>query len=170
MKLLNLTLAASLVAFSATADTAHDPKPETPDAMAMAVTTVGDLEIMGAFARATLPNQPAGGGFMTITNTGTEDDRLIAVTTDVSPRAEIHEMKMDGDVMRMREIPGDLVIRAGETIVLEPGGYHLMLMGLTQALVEGETLAVTLIFEKAGNVEVSLAIGARNARAHGHGG
>ena len=165
MKLVALTVAAALAAFPAIADTSSGH-----DDMAMSATTVGSLEISGAFARATLPNQPAGGGYMTITNTGAEDDRLIAVATDVAGMAEIHEMKMDGDVMRMREVSGGLAIPAGETVVLEPGGFHLMLMALNQPLIEGETFAVTLTFEKAGSVKVVLNVGARNAKGHMHGG
>lgn len=167
MRPLFLILAASLTAFPVTADTMS--KAETSMA-GMTATTVGTLEISGGFARATLPNQPAGGGYMTITNSGTEDDRLIAVATEIAGMAEVHEMRMDGDVMRMREVAGGLVIPAGETVVLEPGGYHLMLMALNQPLIEGESFAVTLIFEKAGTVEVMLEVGARDAKGHMHGG
>lgn len=164
MKLLTLTLAALLAAISASADTAHEKH-----AMEMPVVAAGDIEITGAFARATLPNQPAGGGFMTITNNGTEDDRLIAVETAVAGTSGIHEMSTDGEVMRMRELPDGLEIPAGETVDLKPGGFHLMLMGLNTPLVEGENFAVTLTFEKAGIVEVTLDIGPRDAKGHGHG-
>lgn len=126
--------------------------------------TVGALEIKGGFARATLPNQPVGGGFFTVTNTGEADDRLLSVATDVSPRGEIHEMSMDDSVMKMRKLEDGLVIAAGETVVLKPGGYHLMFMELTQPLVKGEVLPVTLTFETAGAVVVPLAIKAPNAR------
>ena len=164
MKFLILTLAALLAAIAASADTAHEKH-----AMEMTVAVAGDIEITGAFARATLPNQPAGGGFMTITNNGTEDDRLIAVETAVAGTSGIHEMSTDGEVMRMRELPDGLEIPAGETVNLEPGGYHLMLMGLNMPLVEGEKFVVTLTFEKAGTVEVTLDIGPRDAKGHGHG-
>ena len=165
MRVLKLALVAMLAAFPATADTAAGHVQPTK-----AGATVGTLEISGSFARATLPNQPTGGGFMTIANTGAEDDRLIAVATDVASKAEVHEMRMDGDVMRMREVEGGLAIPAGATVVLEPGGYHLMLMGLTQPLVEGGKIHVTLTFEKAGTVVVMLDIGPRDAKAHHHGG
>lgn len=135
------------------------------DAMAMGSDTVkvGDLEITGAFSRETLPNQPAGGGFLTVTNTGTEDDVLVSVTSPVSGRVEIHEMAMDGDVMRMRQLADGLPIPAGETVELKPGGYHIMFMDLQSPFVEGEALDVTLTFAKAGEVPVQLMVGPRDA-------
>lgn len=130
----------------------------------------GALEISGGFSRATMPNAPVGGGFMTITNTGAEADRLVSVTSAAAGRVEVHQMEMQGDVMRMRALPDGLPIPAGETVELKPGGFHIMLMDLTQTLVEGESITLTLTFERAGAVEVPLAIGALNARAPGHAG
>lgn len=134
---------------------------------AMAPVTVGELTITGAFTRATLPNAPVGGGFMTITNAGATDDRLIGATTPVAGRIEVHEMAMEGDVMRMRDLPDGLPVPAGQTVTLKPGGYHLMLMELSAPLVEGDTVPVTLTFEQAGEVQVPLAIGKVNAKAAG---
>lgn len=131
--------------------------------------TLGNLTLEGAFSRATLPNAPVAGGFLTITNTGDIDDRLVGATSDISGRMEIHEMAMDGDVMRMRELEDGLAIPAGETVELKPGGYHVMFMDLAQPLVEGETVEVTLTFENAGDVTLPLAIGAPNADGNGHG-
>ncbi|WP_226627990.1 copper chaperone PCu(A)C [Alloyangia pacifica] len=132
---------------------------------------IGALRIAKPFSRASLPNQPVGGGFFTVTNAGPEDDRLIAASTspERADHMEIHEMAMDGQVMKMRELPDGLPIPAGETVELKPGGYHLMLMGLKQPLVMGEQVTITLIFEKAGTIEVPLAIGAPNAKGAGHG-
>lgn len=127
------------------------------------------LALKGAFARATLPNQPVGGGFVQITNSGIEDDRLIAVSTSIAARAEVHEMAMQGDTMKMREISQGLPIPAGETITLEPGGYHLMFMGLEGPLVEGDVFEVTLVFEKAGPMVVPFTIRGKGAKSHGHG-
>ncbi|MBY5973429.1 copper chaperone PCu(A)C [Ferrimonas balearica] len=130
----------------------------------------GPLKLSGGFSRATLPNAPVGGGFLTITNTGDNDDRLVGAESPLAGHMEVHEMAMEGDVMRMRELADGLVIPAGETVELKPGGYHLMLMDLQAPLVEGETATITLIFENAGRVEVPLAIGAPNARGPaGHG-
>lgn len=127
--------------------------------------TFGALELNAPFARATLPNAPVGGGFLTIVNTGQGDDRLVSVSVDFAKQAQIHEMAMEGDVMKMRQLPDGLVIPAGATVTLVPGGYHLMFMGLSQPLVEGETVPVTLTFEKAGTVTIDLHILAAAADA-----
>ena len=130
--------------------------------------TAGSLTITGGFSRATLPNAPVGGGFLTITNTGSEDDRLISATSPVAGEVQIHEMKMEGDVMKMAQLPDGLPIPAGQTVTLQPGGFHLMFMQLKQALVEGTKLPVTLTFEKAGTVEVELDIEGIAATAPAH--
>lgn len=126
---------------------------------------LGPINISVPFTRATLPNAPVGGGFFTIENTGTEADRLISATSSVAKDTQIHEMAMEGDVMKMRELPDGLEIPAGETVVLAPGGFHIMFMGLNQPFVEGETVTVTLTFEKAGTVEVPLPVQAPAADA-----
>jgi len=132
--------------------------------------TLGDLTITGGFSRATLPNAPVGGGFLTIANGGSVGDRLVAAETDVAGRVEIHEMAMTDGVMTMRALPDGLTIPAGGTVELKPGGLHLMFMDLKDRLVEGGTLPLTLTFEHAGEVTVPLAIGAANAKDHGHSG
>lgn len=124
---------------------------------------LGNINISGPFTRATLPNAPVGGGFLTIENTGTEADRLVSATSEVAGETQIHEMAMQGDVMKMRQLADGLEIPAGETVVLAPGGFHIMFMGLKQAFIEGETVAVTLTFEKAGSVEVLLPVAAAAA-------
>ncbi|MBU3033773.1 copper uptake system-associated protein [Tritonibacter mobilis] len=129
--------------------------------------TAGDLEITGGFSRATLPNAPVGGGFMTIMNTGSEDERLVGASSSAAGHMEVHEMAMEGDVMKMRELADGLPIPAGQTVELKPGGFHIMFMELKEPLVEGETVNVTLAFEKAGEVEVPLIIGKMNAKGHG---
>lgn len=130
---------------------------------------LGSLEIGHPWARATPPTAPAGGGFLTITNTGTTPDRLIAVRTPVASSAQVHEMKMEGNVMRMREVDGGLAIPPGATVTLAPGGLHLMLMGLKAPFKQGEKVPVTLVFEKAGSIDVELAVVAMGATpAHEH--
>lgn len=124
----------------------------------------GDLVISHPFSRATLPNAPVAGGFFTVKNNGAADDRLIGASSDVADRLEIHEMAMDGDIMRMRQLKDGLPLPAGETVELKPGGYHIMFMGLNQPLIEGETVNVILVFEKAGEIEIPLPIGAPNAK------
>jgi len=123
---------------------------------ATAETSIGDLTISGAFTRATLPNAPVAGGFLTLINTGAQDDILIAVETPMAREGQIHEMAMDGDVMKMRQLRDGLLIPAGETVVLEPGGYHMMFMGLTGPIAEGDAVPVTLTFERAGTITLDL--------------
>ena len=135
----------------------------TPALAHNGVIHLGDINISLPFTRATLPNAPVGGGFLTIENTGTEADRLVSATSVVAGETQIHEMAMEGDVMKMRQLADGLEIPAGETVVLAPGGFHIMFMGLKQAFVEGETVAVTLTFEKAGSVEVLLPVAAAAA-------
>lgn len=136
---------------------------------AMAETKVGDLVLTDPFTRATLPNAPVAGGFLNVMNMGDTDDTLIAATSEIAAMTEIHTMEMDGDVMRMRELEDGLPIPAGETVVLKPGGFHLMFMQLNGPLVEGETVSVTLTFQQAGDVTLDLPVAAFNARAMGHG-
>lgn len=138
-------------------------------APAAATITLGDLQLSEPFTRATLPNAPVGAGYVTILNTGETDDRLVSATSPAARDVQIHEMKMEGDVMKMAELADGLLIPAGSTVALMPGGYHLMFMGLTQSFVEGTTIPVTLVFEKAGTIEIALAVGAPDAAtAHGH--
>jgi len=136
--------------------------------VASAETKLGDLMISDPFTRETLPNAPVAGGFLNIMNMGDTDETLIAATSDASATTEIHTMEMDGDVMKMRALEDGLVIPAGETVALKPGGYHLMFMQLNGPLVEGETVSVTLTFEQAGEVTIDLPVGAKNARAMDH--
>ena len=123
---------------------------------ANAPVVVGHLEISQGWIRATLPGQPAAGGFLVIDNKGKEADRLLSISTPLTPSAQIHEMKMDGDVMKMAELADGLEIPAGSKVELKPGGFHFMFMGLEHQVKEGEIVKVTLTFEKAGAVDVEL--------------
>lgn len=126
--------------------------------------TVGDLAVTGAFTRATLPGAKAAGGFMTITNAG-EADRLVGAETRSAKITEVHEMKMEGEVMKMTRLSDGLGIPAGVSVELKPGGYHVMMMGLIQGLNEGACLEVVLKFEKAGELPVMLNVGGTDADA-----
>ncbi len=137
-------------------------------AMAEGPVTLGDIEIAAPFARATLPNQPVGGGFMTLTNSGAEADTLMAARSPAAGRVEIHEMAMQGDVMKMRALADGLPLPAGETVALEPGGYHIMFMDLAGPLAEGDSVEVTLTFEQAGDVTLTMPVRARDAGAMAH--
>jgi copper(I)-binding protein len=132
-------------------------------AFAHEVFTLGTLEISGGFSRATLPNAPVGAGYLTITNTGTTDDTLVSATSPVAGVTQIHEMKMEGDVMKMSELPDGLVIPAGQSVMLAPGGFHIMFMELKESLVEGTNVPVTLTFANAGTIEIQLVVGSINA-------
>ncbi|MFZ1814014.1 MAG: copper chaperone PCu(A)C [Rhizobiaceae bacterium] len=120
---------------------------------------VGDLELMKPVARATAPGAPVSGGYMTIRNNGAQADRLIGGSSDFAGKIEIHEMTMEGEVMKMREVEGGLEIPAGGEVVLKPGGYHIMFMKLGEQLAEGEVRKVRLVFQKAGEVDVNFAVG-----------
>ncbi len=118
----------------------------------------GALSLSGAFTRATQPGAPVAGGFVTIRNTGASADRLTGGSADFAASVEVHEMAMEGDVMKMRALPEGLALPAGGEVALKPGGYHLMFIGLKAPLKEGETVNVTLTFEKAGAVNVPMVV------------
>lgn len=129
---------------------------------------VGDLELDGAYARAMLPGQPVGGGFVTIKNNGSEDDRLVSASSPAAGAVELHEMAMEGEVMKMRKLEDGIPVPAGETVELKAGGLHLMFMQVATPFAEGDTVPVTLTFEKAGQVEVTLPVGSAAPGGHTH--
>jgi copper(I)-binding protein len=140
-------------------------------AQAWAQTTVTE-----PWVRATVPQQKASGMFAQITSTG--GGKLVSASSPVAGIVEIHEMKMEGNTMRMRAIEG-LELPAGKAVELKPGGYHVMLIDLKQQLKAGDTVPVTLVIQGAGGqretVEVKAPVRALNAQAgghqhHGHGG
>ncbi|MEL6437450.1 MAG: copper chaperone PCu(A)C [Pseudomonadota bacterium] len=141
----NALLATAILTLTAGTAFAHDYK-------------IGDLVIDHPVARATPANAPVSAGYMTITNNGSEADTLVAAKAPFSGRVELHEMTMQDDVMKMRELEGGIVIPAGETVILMPGGLHVMFMDMQQQLSEGETFSGTLTFANAGTVEVTLNI------------
>src|ERR1700730_2281670 len=116
----------------------------------------GDLVITQAWTRATPGGAKVGGGYLTIENKGSAPDRLVGVSADAAGKVEVHEMAMDGGVMKMRPVDGGLTIDPGKTVKLAPGGLHLMMMDLKSPLKQGDKLPVTLQFEKAGKVQVTL--------------
>lgn len=132
--------------------------------------TVGDLSVSGGWLKAMLPGQPAGGGYLTVTNSGGEADRLVAVSSPAAGKSEVHEMKVENDVMVMRPVEGGVEIPAGGTVELKPGGLHLMFTQVAEPFTEGATVPVTLEFEKAGKVELALPVRAAAGDDHsGHG-
>lgn len=117
---------------------------------------VGNLLITQAWSRATPGGAKVGGGYLTITNAGSTPDRLIGGSTDIAGKVQVHEMTMNNGVMSMRPLDKGLVIEPGTTVKLSPGGMHLMLLDLKGSLKQGEKVPVTLEFEKAGKVSITL--------------
>ncbi len=127
---------------------------------------VGDLVITHPMAFETAQTAQTGGGFLTITNTGATADMLVGVTADF-PRVEIHTTEMNGDVARMMRVEA-IEIPAGETVALQPGGFHVMFMGLGGDPFEvGEEIPATLMFENAGALEIRFQVEERTMGDHG---
>lgn len=124
-----------------------------------------------AWARPTAAGQAVGGGYVRLVG-GAASDRLVAARTDIAARVELHTMSMDGNIMRMRQVDA-VAVPAGQTVELKPGGLHLMLMDLKAPLVAGSQFALTLQFEKAGDVKVDVQVrtaapGMKAASPHEH--
>jgi periplasmic copper chaperone A len=117
---------------------------------------IGAIELVHPYAHVTLPGQPVGGAYLKITNSG-PPDRLVSANSTQAKSVELHTMSMQGDVMRMREVTG-FELPTGKTIELKPGGNHLMLLGLKTPLKAGVSFPITLKFERAGEVVVSLTV------------
>lgn len=139
-----------------------------------AQTVIGALKIEAPWTRATPKGAQVGGGYLRVVNTGKEPDRLIGGTFPLAGRVEIHEMSMDGGMMKMRHLEKGLEIKPGETVELRPGGFHIMFMQLKQGIVVGAPVKGTLVFEKAGRVEIEYSVAPIGARempaAAGHSG
>jgi copper(I)-binding protein len=126
--------------------------------------TAGNLVISQPWSRATPGGAKVAGGYLTIENKGTAPDRLLTGSTGFSRKLEIHEMAMNNGVMTMRPLDAGVTIEPGKTVKFAPGGYHLMFLELNRALKQGETVPVTLTFEKAGEVKVSFSVAGVGAR------
>ena len=125
------------------------------------------LRVSNPFARATPPGAKVAGAFMTIKNQGTETDRLVSASSPVAGLVEIHEMAMDGGMMKMRALKG-IDLKPGATVELQPGGYHVMLEDLRQPLKQGDQVPVKLTFEKAGVLDIKVNVERMGAAAHTH--
>ncbi|WP_237155037.1 copper chaperone PCu(A)C [Oryzibacter oryziterrae] len=151
-----LVLAATAVAPVATPAAAHEVK-------------AGALVLVHPWTRATPDGAKAAGGFLVIKNTGSEPDKLIGGTAEFAGVVQVHEMKMEGDVMKMQELKDGLEIPAGGEVALKPGSFHIMFMQLKTPLKKGDEVKGTLKFEKAGEVAVEWAVEAIDAKAPAHG-
>jgi copper(I)-binding protein len=130
------------------------------------ITEAGALRIVNPWTRAAGQGMQ-GGGFLIIRNTAATPDRLVSATSPAAGRLELHTHIRDGDVMRMRPVT-DILVPANGEVTLQPGGLHLMLIGLTRPMSDGQSIPVTLRFEQAGEVTIQLAVQAAGARQPAH--
>jgi copper(I)-binding protein len=133
----------------------------------LAQAAAGSIKIENAYTRATVPGQQVAGGFMTIENKGAAD-QLVSASSPAAGEVQLHEMAMDGNVMKMRQVK-DIVVPAGGAVELKPGGLHLMFMNIKAPLAAGQTVPVKLKFAKAGEVVVEMPVNAMGSGV-GHGG
>jgi copper(I)-binding protein len=126
----------------------------------------GDIQIRHPWSRATPPGAKVAAGYLEIRNNGSQPDRLISASTPVAKRVEMHITEHAGDVAKMRQLRA-FEIPARERLALSPGGAHLMLVDIVQPLRKGERFALTLRFERAGEIEVQFEVqemGSRHPR------
>lgn len=149
--LVHILAACALCAFGAAAQ-AHDY-------------SFGDLRLTHPWAKASLKGVPNSAAYMTITNNGETDDTLVAASADVSEAVELHTMTMKDGVMRMRRLEDGVPLPAGQTVVLAPGGKHIMLIGLKDQLKAGSSFEMTLTFENAGEQQIDVTVRDRQPEA-----
>jgi copper(I)-binding protein len=148
----------AFAAFAATPASAHGYK-------------VGALEVSHPWARETPPGATTGAGFLAVKNTGTTDDRLVAVEIADAAKVEIHQSLTEDGVARMRPLENGVALPAGQETALKPGGIHLMIIGLKGGLAQGDRVPATLVFEKAGRLAIEISVeemGYGAAAEHSH--
>jgi periplasmic copper chaperone A len=128
---------------------------------------VGSIHIAQPWARATPKGAASGAAYMTITTHGSKPDRVSCTASDASKQCEIHSMTMDNGVMQMRPVEGGLEIKPGDTVMLRPSSFHVMLVDLTHPLEQGQSVELTLKFDNAGTIKVQYPIMAIGAAAPG---
>jgi len=127
-----------------------------------------NLAIIAPYARATVAGMTTGGVWFGVQNDGSESDRIVAVHTEIAGKTELHDMKMDGNIMRMFQIDG-IDIPAGQTLMLGQGNkLHVMLLDLRQHLKEGDSFPLKIEFEKAGSMTVDVVVRAITHDKKGH--
>lgn len=126
--------------------------------------TLESLSVLQPWTRATAPSQKAGGVFLRIDNSGDQPDRLIAVESDMADVTSLHATIRDGDVMKMRAVEGGVEVPANGHVDLMPGGTHVMLIGLRERLVKDTTIPLTLVFERAGRLQINAVVEAAGSR------
>jgi copper(I)-binding protein len=128
--------------------------------------TQGDIHIMKPWSRPLPAVSANGAAYMTLMNKGNGPDKLLSISTPAARKAELHNHTMEGGMMKMRPV-GTLAITPGDAAVLQPGGLHVMLLGLTEPLVDGNAFPLTLHFEHAGSIEVKVMIFEPEEANHG---
>jgi copper(I)-binding protein len=131
---------------------------------------IGGLQIREPWARATPKGADVAAGYMTIVNGGTQSDRLIGGSAAAAGRFEIHRMTVNQGVMQMRPVAEGLEIRPGETIELKPGSLHAMWLDLRRPLAAGERVKGSLLFEKAGKVDIEYEVAPIGGAPQSHSG
>ena len=126
--------------------------------LAFAVQAHAQVDVRDAWVRATVPHQKTTGAFMTLV--ATQDSKLVAATSPLAGVAEVHEMAMQDNVMRMRHVP-EVALPAGQPVELKPGGYHVMLMDLKQQVKDGDVVPLTLTIERKDGKREQLQVQAR---------
>lgn len=150
-KVLYAALAATFFSFMPVQSSAHDY-------------TVGSITVLHPWARATPGPAKAGAGYLGIKNDGPTSDKLIKAESNLSKRTELHTHLMEGGIMKMVHVEEGVEVPEGQEVTFEPGGLHVMFMGLKGPFKEGESLPITLYFEKAGKVDVELIVKAVGAK------
>lgn len=128
--------------------------------------TVGSITVMHPWARATPGPAKAGAGYLDLKNSGTTADRLVKVESNLSNRTEIHTNIMEGGVMKMMHVEEGIELPLNGEVAFEPGGLHIMFMGLKAPFKEGEMLPVTLYFEKAGKLDIEFVVRGVGAKSY----
>lgn len=118
----------------------------------------GNISISDPWTRETAASQTVGGGFMTIRNNGQSADRLLSIASSQAAEVQIHTMRVEAGVMKMRQVQGGIAIPAGKAVTLKPGATHIMFIGLKKPFKPGDMIPATLTFERAGSVKVRFAV------------
>jgi len=132
----------------------------------VAFPAAAQVHVQNPWARATPPGANSAGGYMLIVNRGTTPDRLVGASSPAAARVETHVSVMEGDVMKMRHVPG-YDIPAGGRFELKPGGAHLMFADIKRSFKEGEKIPVKLRFQRAGEIDAEFAVARMGASGHG---
>jgi len=135
--------------------------------LAVTAVSAGDIDVVRAWSRATPAGAKVASGYLTIENSGAFFDRLLSASSKIAEKVEIHHMALQDGVMTMRPVEAGLAIAPGDILTLEPGGNHLMFIGLREPLKEGDRIGVALQFERAGTIDVAFdveGVGAKGPR------